>query len=211
MALASLSVEQYDRLSEFVRGLPNESVLSLTLDRALQHARPDDRAVFFDTINHLARLIRTAERLNLNPTDIIKEVVSQSISPSEEHASLAVTLQARLRELLTVETISLHVKAWQLLYEEERYITSLRIVTDLRPLFDDSGSEQLGAVVVNHLHVAYNEDRRRHNVFFALDENDIEQLMVIAARAKTKIAALQKKVEAMSSTDAEKENNDVLR
>lgn len=202
VALASMAPDQYERLNKFVRGLPNEPVLSRTLDRALQSEKPEDQPVFFDTVNHLARLTRTAERVNLSPSDIIEPVVSQSVRAGDQNAELVSTLKARLTELLAVDTISLHVKAWQLLYEEERYITSLRIITDLRPLFDESGSEQLRAFVVNRLHVTYVEDQKRHDIFFALDENDIEQLVTIAERAKTKITTLKKKAEAMTSSEA---------
>jgi hypothetical protein len=187
-ALAEMPADQYQRLLEFVAGLQAEKVISVTLDRRLRGQRQGDRSLFFGVINHLARLSRTARTAEISSADAIEAAVEQSVPANSESRA---TLSSRLKELFAQEFVGLHFRAWELLYEEQRYISRTSIITDVRPVFNVAGDAIEGHIIVNHLHIVYKEDNETRNLFFALDEDDISQLSAIAARAKTKAEALK--------------------
>ena len=93
----------------------------------------------------------------------------------------------RIQEFLTIEGITRSAKTDVLRYEHERSVHSLRILTDIRPIFGNSAEEPVEAVVIMHtLKMAYHRGSRLEEAFFGMDENDLQQLKEAVARAELK-------------------------
>jgi hypothetical protein len=108
-------------------------------------------------------------------------------------------LEPRLRELLSIEKLSLITKAHDVLIEHSQTYGKARIVSDVRPVFREDLQQGVAAAVIVHmLNVTYYHAGERDEFVVALDSKDIEQLMETLQRAKEKAKLLEALI---SSTD----------
>jgi hypothetical protein len=187
--VAAMPDGQYARLASFVSSLPQDRLLTVTVDRLQRKLSPEDRRVFWPILSELSRLARTVENKRGGTQT---EVIRQAVEQTDADEASAVRLTERLEGLLAGKALQLHARAWSLLYEEERATVGLRLVTDIRPIFNDAGDVADNFIIVNHLHVRYQEDQQLRNIFFALDDEDIETLSSLADRAKRKMDFLKR-------------------
>jgi hypothetical protein len=118
----------------------------------------------------------------------------QSAAPSEfPSAEGAIDLfRKRLQRFLTIDGITRSAKSDILRYEHERSVHSLRILTDVRPVFGNNVEEPPEAVVVMHtLKLAYHRGGRLDEAFFGMDESDLQQLKDAVARAELKAKSIR--------------------
>jgi len=82
-------------------------------------------------------------------------------------------------------------KARTLQYAYEHLLRSARILTDVRPVYDDDADEILGGVVTHSLVIEYTEGGRHHHSYFALDTQDVGRLKQQCERAERKAATTE--------------------
>lgn len=98
----------------------------------------------------------------------------------------------RLSKFLSISDLVRAAKAMVLRYEHEHPLCRVRILTDARPLFPEDASAPPDAAVIFHvLKVAYHDPDRISEMFFGLDENDLETLKKAIARAEAKAQSLR--------------------
>lgn len=101
-------------------------------------------------------------------------------------------MSSRLTEFLSIEALDQAAKAVELRYEHERTLCHLRVLTDARPIFGDDTVERPEAAVIFHmLKIAYHESNRIREIFFSLDENDLQELKKAILRAELKGKSLR--------------------
>lgn len=183
--------DQFTRLARFVADLPQDRLLTETVDRLQKRLPPADREAFLDIITELSRLARTIEYKRSGSSDeVVRRVVEQTVGDSDSAAKLT----ERLETLVAERAVQLHARAMSLLYDEERTLSGARLVTDIRPIFNDSGDSADNFIVVNHLRIRYQENFTSRTISIALDEDDIEALASLAKRAKRKTEFLKRLV-----------------
>lgn len=128
--------------------------------------------------------------------DFVEDVIaSLKLGASEENKltkKQATPLTNRLTKLLGVEAIDLSAKAMSLLLEQQRSFTSARILTDIRPIFDQDASKPLaGAVLVHNLKIEYLENSEEKEFFVALDRRDLQRLLDALTRAQQKESSIK--------------------
>jgi hypothetical protein len=82
-------------------------------------------------------------------------------------------------------------KAYRLLVNRPALVTSLRLLTELRPVFDDEVSAVQAYLITSTLSVNFRESGRRRQVHLTLDQADLEKLRDQVDRALKKIALLE--------------------
>jgi hypothetical protein len=98
----------------------------------------------------------------------------------------------RLIDLLSIPRLKAEAKAVEVLHEYEHALSRVRILTDIRPVFDDNPEgKPSGVVLVHTLKITYLESRELKNFFVALDESDIKMLKNALDRAEKKGATLK--------------------
>jgi len=109
--------------------------------------------------------------------------------PEPEQAGFA----TRLRTLLETRPVVLLGKALDLGTAHDKVFLSARVLTDLRPIFgDEVYFAPEGAVLTHTLRLQFIDSEGRTDSFFvALDEEDIESLKTVLARATTKTSTLK--------------------
>ena len=99
------------------------------------------------------------------------------------------------------ENFKITLKARTLIYEREKILEHLRILTDIRPIFDDlKGDEIQASVIIHNLKIEYLEDGRTHTAVFALDSSDLIDLNRMVLRAQQKEVALRNSLDKTNLT-----------
>ncbi len=98
----------------------------------------------------------------------------------------------RIQEFLDIEGITRSAKIAFLRSEHERSVHSLRILTDIRPVFGNNVEIPPEATVIMHtLKIAYHRGTKLDEAFFGMDESDLQQLKEAVARAELKARSLR--------------------
>ncbi len=101
--------------------------------------------------------------------------------------------EQRLVGLLTSSSLDLIGKASELTTEQERFMREARIVTDIRPIFEDDSADNLsGAVITHTLKISYwDESNQGRDFYLALDAVDLGNLRASLERAEAKARSLR--------------------
>lgn len=98
--------------------------------------------------------------------------------------------QTGLLGLLSSKSLSLATKARDLSFDFEKVCLAARILTDIRPVFDDERNKIVGAEITQTLRIEYSSPEGDHeNISMALDARDIERLKTSCEQAIRKADA----------------------
>jgi hypothetical protein len=96
-----------------------------------------------------------------------------------------------LRDLLTARPLSMFSKARGVHIDHENIFCGVRILTDLRPVFDaDVSQEPAGFVMAHMLRLSYHHAGKHTSLHVAMDKVDIDNLITALERAKAKAASI---------------------
>ncbi len=88
--------------------------------------------------------------------------------------------------------VELSAKGLRLLYDEERLLSSARIISDMRPVFTKEVEQGFpAALIVHSLRINYSESGEDKDFFVALDARDLSDLRDIVDRALEKDRSLR--------------------
>lgn len=101
--------------------------------------------------------------------------------------------QARLLEILKLDSLSITARAGGLSIENERSLSEARIITDIRPIFERKNPQAppAGAVIIHTLKISYRDDNQRRSFFVTLDNDGILELSEQLERASSKAESLK--------------------
>ncbi|MBL7988360.1 MAG: hypothetical protein JNJ94_09890 [Chlorobi bacterium] len=100
-------------------------------------------------------------------------------------------LKGHLLRLLSIRPFENWAKADTLLHEHGHIFHTARILTDIRPVFDETAEELVGAVIVHMLKIRHSENREIKEFYVALDTQDIDDLRNTLDRASKKAERLK--------------------
>ncbi len=103
-------------------------------------------------------------------------------------------LGERLTQLLDINALDATRKALDVLLEHEHTFHGARIMTDIRPIFGPStGDDPTGAVIVHMLKLGYHDESEDvKEIYLALETGDIDILIDMFRRAKSKADSLKR-------------------
>lgn len=134
------------------------------------------------------------ESASLSTQEFVDALVAQSFPLEDAQGEL---MRRYLPQLLSLDSVIVTSKAFDILTEHEHTVHDLRIITDLRPIFkeaslEEPGSSPAAAVITHTLKISYHRGREVSEFFLALDDQDIELLKVLLDRAAAKEASLKR-------------------
>ena len=146
----------------------------------------EDAEALLPPVLSMSMIARASE---LKSTELVKAFRNAFDSSEEQDAwdKIAGSIQA----LIETPAIRLVTKAMQLSYDYANLLRKANIVTDLRPLFDDTGTVVEGGVVTNTLRIAYQSDDGGHDLSLALDLKDVHKLREQCERAIKKATSIR--------------------
>jgi hypothetical protein len=196
-AIGALSIEQKQALLTALRGAG--STLSIDQVRvAAASAVPEEAAgPIVNLLLSLAGLRRREAASGREVYDAIsknlQELVERKRVSNEDIESWRRDPEA-IASLFELEGVSTVSKALELAYEHEHILRRIRLVTDLRPVFDDKGLTLKGFVVSQTIRVSYRGADGERDLSVALDDKDVRDLLDQCQRALDKAAAVNRLV-----------------
>lgn len=153
------------------------------------HIQPDSGQQLIEALLPLYFLMGSSGKL----ANVVAQNVAFTVSETTElkneldERSLG-ALQERLKQLLEISSAERTAKAYALAQEAEHILSDVRVLTDLRPVFDDVDKLPPGAVVTHTLKLEYFYSGEARQMFLALNEKDLRKLSEVADRAIKKQA-----------------------
>ncbi|AUX48810.1 uncharacterized protein SOCE26_103510 [Sorangium cellulosum] len=150
-----------------------------------------DADVASDIVDMLVTIYITRLRSDISVDDFVNAIVTTALDkdPSFEEE----TLRDLLRMLLSFNrTLGVTARALSVMDEYEHVLHEARIMTDMRPVFEDDSSTAVAATTIVHsLRLRYYDGTQMKNFFVALDANDLKTISELIERASKKEAELR--------------------
>src|SRR5579862_1895223 len=192
--IASAPDDRYDRLYSALsriepRIFTQSSIGSLYTDSirdALSEA--DFKAVFEALLGfHNGQLTAGISREKFL-SGLLESDFVVSMSETERQA-----LVLRLPRLVALEPIYVSARALDVLFDTPGHFVAGRILTDVRPLFSESGDVEIKCALLSQiLKIDYHDTEGRKRVYISVDMDDIDKLQTALERAKAKITSTKR-------------------
>lgn len=170
---AEINGDTYVELLRRISALDPPSLRASEILETFKSVIPERQAQIL--LDQLFSLSALARRTNSPFQDIIVAIreAIQSDNETERWDAIANHIQA----ILESSSLQLASKATELTYDYTNLLNHARIITDLRPLFSDSGEHVEAAIVSHTLRLFYMSNEGHHELSIALDIDDIRSLM----------------------------------
>jgi hypothetical protein len=111
-------------------------------------------------------------------------------------------LKDRLVELTKIPIVNRLARAFDGYGNHQNLLHLTQILTDARPVFDDSlEGEVVGVIITHTIKIDYHSASGRQEIYITLDADDLEELEEAVARAKREAGSLAKFMKSASLTD----------
>lgn len=181
-------------------------------------------SIFSDTSTGLSKDILEKQikekipNISIEPSDIVFHLVSMNRNrisdrmSTQEYTggvlasyglidvSIPPSLGDRLTSLLETPCLVFLARDADVRQECERLFYNARILSDVRPIFDDNCTSVIGATVIHNLRMRYHGADGYQDFFVALDADDLEQLKQVIIRAEKKSSQLASMLKATGVT-----------
>jgi hypothetical protein len=107
----------------------------------------------------------------------------------------------KLIRLLSLKTMERASKIEQLKSDHQAIFYDAKVLSDIRPLFDQPDEAPIGAVIQHTLKLVFHEGSEHKELYMALDSQDLEILRKISERAELKAASLEALIKAVNIPD----------
>jgi hypothetical protein len=174
------------------------------------HLPQMDRALVRDILHEILQMDESRSRTDMEIEEFAEEVAEAlagntsdklQFKPGDEK-----TLKDRLVKIFEGRTgLEISMKAMGVVLDQDRVFLHARILTDIRPVFNEDGDTVHAAVIIHNLRIHYVVDSEHKDFYVALDASDIRALREALDRAETKAQSLRTmlKTTGVSYLDAE--------
>lgn len=176
--ICSLNKDAFERLLKAVN--PSQVTISRRkLEVAISRAMPRsaDAASVGKFLFGLALSIR---RMSVTPSEMLEAITDDIAASMQDDATFTRWREVRpeMERLLSAPSLLLSAKAFDIAYDFERVYTSGRMITSIRPVFDEGDkSEIVGTTIVQTLRLEYSSrEGERSGLSVALDLDDVKKL-----------------------------------
>jgi hypothetical protein len=195
--IRSLSDSDINRILEVLKGASpasRPSDIFPILRPALPALPENDVQTFLDTLYSLY-LYRSHSDASIDQfvadlSDAIRESESKEVRTTDPDELSA--LKSKFKSLLTIRPLSTLSKAHRLRYDSANLFSDAKIISDIRPVWDGNVKEPpQGIVITQTLKLEYSRAGGPGELYLLMDEEGIELLISVLARAKEKAATLK--------------------
>lgn len=118
----------------------------------------------------------------------VEELAGDIVETLDEHEVDVSLFKVKFPHILRCEeTLGVAVKGVSLLYDEEKVLSSAKIVSDIRPIFlSDPTQDPPSVLIVHSLRLQFLENNRESEIYMALDASDLKELKNVIDRAMAK-------------------------
>ena len=199
----SLSIETATSVADALGRLPASSRKELiaVVERAAQLKSEEAESIVRSLYSlYMFRASAEASVADFVPV-LIEAMQSSGVQGLAVPDSSKTALEAKLTSLLGLSTLERASKIEQLRADHQTIFYDAKILTDLRPVFDNPKDPPIGAVVTHTLKIICHEAGEHKELYLALDAEDVLTLKKIAERAADKMSSLQKVLKSANIPD----------
>ena len=201
--LLHLDETQFEALIDAITKTPPAGSTDLFSHHVADKISTIERAMVERIVDELFSLNFARENWGVSEAEFAKMAAGAAAAQASKKSPISDDqknlLAARLARLLEIKaSLNITSKAFDILTDAERVFYSAKILTDVRPVFDDQGNKIEGAVIMHNLRIHFGQDNDHRDFFVALDTNDIKELRTVLDRAEKKAKSLE---ELLSRTD----------
>ncbi len=145
-------------------------------------------------VNEVIEMAEGMDILDMGIDDFATAITESAVAAKELRLSKAdeQLLKERLSKLFAGRKgLSITLKAMGVMVDQDRIFYNARILTDVRPVFDEKGETVDAAVIVHNLRIHYGQDGDHKDFYVSLDTGDIAELREVLDRADTKAKSLE--------------------
>ncbi|MFC1759411.1 hypothetical protein ACFL2H_11700 [Planctomycetota bacterium] len=180
-SIAELGPDKLGDLSAHLSSLDDLQLHPVKLIQAAKSVLDEDVAEL--VIGQVVSLYGLIRKSSLTARQIV-EGISEALAAHEEFdESKWNKLAPQFEELLGSKQVRLAATAIELTYDYANLVRSIRILTDIRPLYDEEAGNIEAAVVSHTLRLHFDSSDGTHELSLALDLNDIVDLKTLCERA----------------------------
>lgn len=196
MSLATQSDEEFGRFCEALSHAEPRVSKDAFLTKVAESFPEVEQGSVRRLANELFNINYLREELDLSPEEVVPLIVDEihrSASPEEPFSDEGkARLSSRLLSAITANpAIRLTAKAADVVTDQDRVFLRARVLTDFRPIFDDSASKVDAGAIVHSLTIHFAQDDDHKDFYVALDTSDLKTLREALERAEKKATALE--------------------
>ena len=194
--LAHLSAEEFDSfLNALARAKP-AATPSLFEQHVAEHAPQINSSTIKMIVSELFSMNYAFEDLDSSASEMAHSIAEAAFEEQSEEFPINEAdreiLKDRLTKLFVLKaSLGLTSKAVGLLTDAQHLFYTARILTDVRPIFNEEGDAVEATVILHNLVLHYGENGDHKDFVVTLDTNDIEVLRDVLDRADRKAEALK--------------------
>jgi hypothetical protein len=185
-AIVELGSDALNRLAEQIESASPTPFSPPELNRVVAEAISDKPDSVDPVMRQVLSFASLRRRLRLEVDDILSGLKVALRDSGADIATEWEGIERAFRRLLTSSRIATIAKALDLSYDYENLVQAARIVTDVRPVFDDELRQIDGAVVSFTLRLKYVSLEGDNGISLAMDKGDVESLLRECQRALQK-------------------------
>lgn len=160
------------------------------LHQLLDQVMPEDHRKTSIILRQLVSLYTLMQQRHLPPRELL-EALKYGIDRAETkwkqtEINRWSKIEPYLTELLSLQAVWNVVKATDLSYDYTNLFQTAKVLTDIRPVFNEKGSSIEGAVIAYTLRLYFDSLEGKKNLSIALDESDVRHLLQTCERALKK-------------------------
>ncbi|MDQ6813176.1 MAG: hypothetical protein M3040_05540 [Bacteroidota bacterium] len=187
----SLSIKSINAINNAIRS----SAKTLTPTRLVEYVS-DQVDIEYSDLKKVLQIIYSLSTLRkddgLSKEDITSSIIDSLKEIDEEPFKSETKWDSFQKKLLALftheEKINLGYKAMSLAWEYDKIFVDSRIMTDIRPVFEEDADKDINSsLIVHHLKIEYHYSNDTHKkVFITLDADDLNVLKEQISRAEKK-------------------------
>lgn len=152
-------------------------------------------------VNALSNLRYVQEHLEISAKEVFEHITSaiEYHAPEQWKAEFKDSWDKQkepivqmLEKLDPDHPLSISRKAEQLTYTQPNLLLESRIITDIRPIFNDAGNAILESIVTHSLVVKYSDGESTKKIHLSMDAEDIATMKRLCERAEKKAITMKK-------------------
>ncbi len=144
-------------------------------------------------ISRLIYSLSINKRFNQTTIDEFIDGLVIGVKKADEKIDLSEKLIKVIQQILSIESVIFTAKAAELELEREKAVSDFRIITDLRPIFDDDNPDIIKSfLIVHNLKIKYRDYSDTYESYFSVDEVVLQKLKDHIIRALNKSKRIKK-------------------
>jgi len=200
-AICELGPEVLGAVVDRINSLEPVPLAPSELQEAILEVIKGNEEAVNSTLRQALSLASLQRRRKLDPETILDGIWKglQSASVPWDGTALAKweALEPTFQQLISSKNVEVAAKALDLSYDYANLLQTTRIVTDVRPVFDNEVTKIEGAVVSFTLRLTYDNAEGSHNLSIAMNQADINTLREQCDRALKKGALARQTISAL--------------